>query len=450
MAQLSHPIDHAPQQPGRVIVTYGRSLMALTIAQSLASRGVEVIGCDDVGLTVMSFSRAVAANFVHRSAAEDPEGFIDDLEREIVARKPSDGRPYVLMPSFQEARLIARHKARLARHISVATPDYEAILAVDPKDHLLDTARRLGLRIPATWRPVEVEDRDALPYPVLTKPCSGVGGRGIQKANTRAELDALLVDEEPASGQLLIQQCVGGEDYCVTALFDKGVLKATAAYRNLVQFPAKTGAGALRETVEAAPFIDAVQTLFSALKWTGVAEIDFRWDGASEPWLIEVNPRFWAGLFHSVETGADFPWMLYELAAYGRVETPIDPVIGAKTRVAGLWLLGAMQDIADSDEHFAAARTAWGEAAERFRSGKLLDAAREFGRAATQAVDFSTAAPRVREAMLTAKGAPSDLFQSHDPLVSLGALFVVTSVLRHGKLPPEILFDPKAADLASV
>ena len=34
--------------PGRVILTYGRSLMALVIARSLARQGIEVIGCDDV------------------------------------------------------------------------------------------------------------------------------------------------------------------------------------------------------------------------------------------------------------------------------------------------------------------------------------------------------------------------------------------------------------------
>ena len=48
-----------------------------------------------------------------------------------------------------------------------------------------------------------------------------------------------------------------------------------------------------------------------------MVEVDFRWDGFAEPFLIEVNPRFWAGLFHTVESGVDFPWMLYELAVTG-------------------------------------------------------------------------------------------------------------------------------------
>ena len=47
--------QHTPLVAGRVILTYGRSLMALVIARSLAQRGVEIIGCDDVDLTVLSF-----------------------------------------------------------------------------------------------------------------------------------------------------------------------------------------------------------------------------------------------------------------------------------------------------------------------------------------------------------------------------------------------------------
>ena len=44
---------------GRVIVTYGRSLMSLAIARSLHERGVEIIGCDDVGMTALSFSKNI-------------------------------------------------------------------------------------------------------------------------------------------------------------------------------------------------------------------------------------------------------------------------------------------------------------------------------------------------------------------------------------------------------
>jgi predicted ATP-grasp superfamily ATP-dependent carboligase len=436
---------------GRVIVTYGRSLIALTIAQSLGSRGVEVIGCDDVGLTVLSFSRYVRGAFVHAPAASEPERFIDDLEAAILRNKPDDDRPYVLMPCFQETRLIARHAARLGKHITIAAPDYADIEAVDPKDNLMRSARALGLRVPAAcdadeWRAGAPFRPTAFPF--MVKPVWGVGGRGVRRVDDEGALNAALSESEATGERLLIQDYISGEDYCLTALFNDGVLEASAAYHNLSQFPRGAGAGVLRETVSEAPFLATVRALFGALRWTGVVEVDFRWDGVGEPWLIEVNPRFWAGLFHSVESGVDFPWLLYEMAVTGRVATVSTPRLGQRTQVAGLYLLSAIQEVADSDEGFASARAAWASAAQQFQSGRYVEAVRDLARAVAEGPgDVARAAGRLRAALLSAKNAPNELFRSEDPLVSLGILFIVASLMRHGRLPPELKYDPAMKDL---
>lgn len=433
--------------PGRAIVTYGRSLMALTIAHSLGRRGVEVIGCDDVGLTALSFSRYAKKHFTHARAADQPEQFIADLEAAIVRHKPKDGRPYVLMPCFSETRLIARYAQRLSAHIRVAAPPIEAIRAVDPKDNLLRTARALGLPAPRGWTAQELRDGSAPApeeFPLIVKPARGVGGRGVRTLTSRAELDAALA----ADGALLVQQFVPGEDYCLTALYDRGVRKASAAYRNLSRYPREAGAGVLRETVPDAPFIATADALFGRLNWTGVVEADFRWDGVGEPLLIEVNPRFWAGLFHTVVSGVDFPWMLYELAATGQVTAPAQPKLGQRTKVGALHLLAAIQEIAQSDESFAAAKAAWTAAAHKFQTGRLLEASRALARTVTAGLAVPRAAVKLRAALQSAKGAPDELFSSHDPLVSLGALFVLASLMRYGKLPPELRYDPEAKELA--
>jgi len=409
-----------------------------------------VIGCDDVGLTALSFSRYAKKHFVHASATTDPDGFIDDLEAAIIRHKPPDDRPYVLMPCFQETRLIARHAERLSRHIKVAAPGIEAIRAVDPKDSLMRTARRLDLRVPTTCTREELESGvwpTPAVFPVIAKPPRGVGGRGVRRINDPDELATALTGWARDGQSMLLQDFVPGEDYCLTALFDRGVLKASAAYHNLSQFPRGAGAGVLRETVEDTPFLETAQALFGALGWTGVVEVDFRWDGSAAPYLIEVNPRFWAGLFHTVESGVDFPWLLYELAVTGEVTTPASPRLGQRTKVGGLYLLAAIQDVAESDEGFAAAKTAWAAAAQKFQSGQLLAAAKELARAVTEGPDMARAAGRLRAALRSADNAPNELFRSDDPLVSLGALFIVASLLRHGRLPPEIKYDPTGRDL---
>lgn len=433
-------------KPGRVIVTYGRSLMALTIAHSLGRRGVEVIGCDDVGLTAVSFSRFAKKHFTHAPAAEDPEQFIADLEAAIIRHKPNDERPYVLMPCFQETRIIARHAERLSQHIRVAAPSIEAIGAVDPKDALMRTAQTLGLNAPRTWSDAQLRSGATPPdrFPLVAKPVRGVGGRGVKRLADAEALEQVLASEaEP----LLIQDYICGQDFCLTALYDRGRRLCSAAYRNLSQFPRGAGAGVLRETVDDQPFLATADRLFGSLGWTGVVEVDFRWDGAAEPYLIEVNPRFWAGLFHTVESGVDFPWMLYELTVTGQVTTPAAAKLGQRTKVGGLHLLSAIQEVADSDEGFAALRESWGQSVHLFETGRRLEAVRELARGLAGGVDLGRAAQRLRESLRTAKNAPNELFRSDDPLVSLGALFVVASLIRHGKLPPELKYDTDARGL---
>jgi hypothetical protein len=282
---------------------------------------------------------------------------------------------------------------------------------------------------------------------VIAKPPRGVGGRGVRRINDPDELATALTGWARDGQSMLVQDFAPGEDYCLTALFDRGALKASAAYHNLSQFPRGAGAGVLRETVEDTPFLDTAKALFGALGWTGVVEVDFRWDRSAAPHLIEVNPRFWAGLFHTVESGVDFPWMLYELAVTGEVGTPASPRLGQRTKVGGLYLLAAIQDVAESDDGFAAAKTAWAAAAQKFQSGQLLAAAKELARAVTEGPDMARAAGRLRAALHSAHNAPNELFRSDDPLVSLGALFIVASLLRHGRLPPEIKYDPTGRDL---
>ncbi len=378
-------LEHlSPAPAGRVILTYGRSLMALVIARSLAQRGVEVIGCDDVDLTVCGFSRHVRETFIVAPWRSQPERFLDDLEAAVRRYAPRDGRPYVLMPVFAEIELIARRRHRFEPAITVAAPLWESISLVTPKDHFAQLVEREHLPAPRTWiipnRPALEELAPQMTYPLIVKPSDGAGGRGVSLAPTKEEAMATVM-ALGFSPMPLFQVPVPGQDYCVAVLANEGRLEAIMAYRNLTTFPRKAGAGAVRETVDAEPFREAAQKVLAATAWTGLAEIDFRWTGdlADQPQIIEVNARFWAGIFHSIQ--------LSELH----------------------------RDLSGIASH-----------------------------------SIGEIAGRIHLALEQAKNAPGEFSGDEDPLVGLGTLFVLSSLVRHGKLPDELTFAGKydAADLA--
>jgi len=446
---LSETEKHA-QHPGRAIVTYSRSLMALVIARSLAAKGVEVISCDDVDMTVTSFSKASKAHFVHPSFTENKEVALDALERKVRAHAPDDDRPYVLIPSFRDAQIFSEYRDRFEPLIKIAAPAFEAIDEVHPKHHLIKLAREFELPIPDTQILKGGKDCIALPHcswPKIIKPVDGVGGRGVKTLKNADPLKRYLADTAP-DDLFLLQELVEGEDFCVSVAAQDGKLTGVVAYKNLRQFPQEAGAGAVRETVDPTPFLTTVKTILEMTQWTGVAEIDFRWDGASQthPKLIEVNPRFWAGLFHSVESDVDFPWLAFQQAS-GRDLPEFDPTavkVGKQTKTTGAWALSLMEDIASDDETFDAIAAAWQRAKLHVRQGKITPVLKQLSGVISG--DEQTLKDRLenhKEQYAAIADLPSELELSEDPATGLGLLFAVSSLVRHGKLPDELRYEKK-------
>lgn len=455
---LGVPLSDEAPSAGRVIVTYGRSLMALAIARSLDEHGVEVIGCDDVNMTVLSFSRHVIENFTHTAFEDDEEQALADFEEAVRKYAPEDDRPYVLMPAFRDARLFAKYRERFEPAIRVAAPDLASIEMISPKDHFARFLKETGLPGPATRILEPGTFRNGLPanvaadFPLIAKPTDGVGGRGVKLIKDRAALDTYLKATDPES-PVLLQELVEGEDYCVSVIADHGELAGIVVYRNLAQFPREAGAGAVRETVDDTPFKEAARALLKATKWNGVGEIDFRWNGdpSTPPKMIEMNPRYWAGLYHSMSSGVDFPWLAFQLAA-GRALPAADPhavLQGHRTRTPGAWILSAAEDLAASDPDLERAAEAWAQSRGHASRKEILSAAHHLLESASAAAKGARVFKAFRTRLEEQKDLPSELDFDDDPAVGLGILFVVSSLLEHRELPPEFRYAaPQATDKA--
>jgi len=430
---------------GRVIVTYGRSLMAVVIAQSLSKKGIDVISCDSVGMTAAGFSKHTSDNFIHADLADGEDAYIDDMIKFVKDYRPDDGRPYLLMPAFRDAKILSQHAHRFDGLITLAVADYGAMNSVDPKQNLLETLTSLDVPAPKTFHPQTgdalAKALDNIAMPALVKAVDEVGGRGIDFVSDADDFKDLatqrMQNETPPP---ILQEAAPGHDYCLGVIYDHGKLIAHMAYHNLQTLPFEGGAGAMRETVDDAPFLEAANTLMGHLKWHGIAEIDFMWTGRPEdtPQLIEVNPRFWAGLFQSVESGVNFPWILYQLFAFGTV-TDVEPAeIGTTSKIPGAWAAGAMRDVFSDKIDYDGARDAWGDMLAQIKDDDGRAAFESFKTACARLTDFSDAVDFFKSQRIDAKTAKSELMLEDDPMTSLGIFFVLSSLVRHGKLPDEL------------
>lgn len=425
--------------------------MAVVIARSLAEKGIEVISCDSVGLTAASFSQATIDNFIHADPDKNPEQYLKDLKDNIRKYAPEDDRTYMLMPGFRDAKFLAENKEAFEGTIILAAPPFEAINLVDPKHHLMETLGRadieqsIAIPAPKTLQITDIDKLDEamaeLKMPALIKAVDDVGGRGIEFFDDRRKMQeqarARIQSENPPP---LLQEAADGEDYCLAVICRKGEILAHMAYHNLQNMPSEGGAGAMRETIDDTPFLESASKLLALTEWTGVAEIDFMWDGDSKnpPLLIEVNPRFWAGLFQSVESGIDFPWLLYHLFAYGDVPYVDEAEIGTRTKLPAIWATGALSDALSDGIDWDGAKSAWSDMVEEAKSGDMKEAFDLLKTSFAHVTDISSALALFRKQSAHAKQAKSELMLGDDPLSSLGVFFVLSSLVRHGELPAEL------------
>lgn len=432
-----------PTPPGRVLVTFSRSWQALAAIRSLGKRGLEVVTGDELSLTPGALSKYSIDFFIYPSSTADPEGFLDALEDAVHKFRPAEGVPYVMMPVHRETYLIARHRERFEPHIRLALPPSKKIEEVRDKGRLVELARDLGIPTPRTWAPASASELDEvideIGYPAFVKVRRGVAGVGIEKVETpegvREAFEELSSRLDSDEGRPIIQEAAPGDDYCVSALLERGKTRAVVTYRN-VRSIVEGAPGAIRETVQAPVPEAAAVELLEGLEWHGIAQVDFLWTGTEEEpaYLIEINPRLFGGLFQTIASGVDYPWMLYQLALEKEIETPeeIDLDVLSETPVLGL--LSTLREAADGAARWERIENGWREAREHFSEGSIRDGFETLWAGLKEGLDEKQREEAVVRLLEEREVSISQLFADDDPKAALGLLYPLAIFLRSGKI----------------
>lgn len=438
---------------GRAIVTYSRSWHSLAVIRSLGRRGVEVVAGDEYPATPGALSRYAIESFRYPSPGKDPEGFLDALDAIVERMKPGDPSvPYVLLPVHYETFLVARERARFEDRIRVPLADFGAFEIVRHKARLARYADEHGLSVPKSWFPRSSEEvariAHEVPLPAFVKVPTGASGIGVEEVATEDELvETWCRLAEGRADDLLpfVQEAAPGDDYCVTTLFDRGRLVTAMTYKNVLTFPRGSGPGVVRETVRAAPLEDTAERLLGGLGWHGIAQVDFRWDGSERRGeILEVNPRFFGGLFQAIESGVDYPWLLYRLAVEGHVEAPEHVEIGTRTETPVVGWLATIREIAEREAHLEKLGEAWRDAKTELQRGSTWSAVRTLLSGLRESAAVDGRAESVRQLLDENAQNVGVLLASDDPLPVLGFAYYLAVFLRHGKISHEVVSDAEA------
>jgi len=176
--------------------------------------------------------------------------------------------------------------------------------------------------------------------------------------------------------------------------------------------------------------------------------LDFRWTGeaADAPYLIEVNPRFWGGLIQAIESGWDYPWHLYRLAAEGHIEKPAEGRYDVRTETPLLGLLATLQELSEEDRRLDDLKQAWKDSRKTFREQSKRAGLRQLFSGLKDFVDVKGRIAEAKEKFEVHKDNVYDLLSKDDPKAVLGLLYPIAVFMKHGKVNMDLLVSEGEAE----
>lgn len=331
----------------RVLVLDGNQNSAVACVRSLVRAGHCVWVGASTSLPKAGLSRGCKGSFRYPGREQGVEAFAKCIAAEV---RRVGGTLVFTMTDRSTLALSAHRDLVFSAGAQLALPSHAIVLRAFDKLQVTRLAESLGVAVPQTNL---IEDgtradqlADSLRYPVVLKPSrseelSSTGqirkmGSPLYARNRQEFLSAHLRLSRRCSS-VLVQEFVHGTGAGYSALMREGELRAEFAHRR-IRDVLPTGSGsAVRVSVAPPPEQrSAALTILEALKWHGVAMVEFRIRPDGTPVLLEINGRFWGSLALAVYSGMDFPALLARMVEDGDVTA----LSAYRTGICARWLLG--------------------------------------------------------------------------------------------------------------
>src|SRR5271166_2398480 len=277
-----------------VLVLDGNQNQAVASVRSLARAGHTVYAGEAAPWSKAGWSRASSGCFRYPA----PQGRVEDFIGAIsgFVRK----HPGTLLLPMTEATTLPVSSYRdslISAGARLVLPDHTDLLRAFDKEETTRLAASLGVRVPQTATIISPEQaRDlarSIGYPVVLKPRASeeltiagkirTGGRP-RYASNRAQFEAAYEDIRARSSAVLVQEYVAGEGTGYFALLHHGEVRAEFAHRRIRDVHPTGSGSAVRISIEPDPEIRKCSlAILSALRWHGVAMVEYRMQAGSPP-----------------------------------------------------------------------------------------------------------------------------------------------------------------------
>lgn len=328
-----------------ILVTDGETRPALAITRSLGSQGHRVIVGAKRTKSLAQASRYCSGSFIYPDPVQDSAGFVESLVRTVREQKID-----VVLPVTEiTTALVIESRDKIEPYSRIPFPAVDTFNRAANKVQVLALAEQLSIPIPTGVVLTRPGERprwpEGLRFPVVVKPHrSRIAVNGswrstsVTYAESESELVAILAAKHSSEYPILLQQRIVGPGVGVFMCYQRGRLVAQFSHRRIREKPPSGGVSVLCESAPVAPQAQRyAQALLDALRWEGVAMVEFKMDEADQTLkLMEINGRFWGSLQLAVDAGVDFPSLLIRTLA----DEPMTRLDTYRIGVRSRWFMG--------------------------------------------------------------------------------------------------------------
>lgn len=304
----------------RVLVLDGNQRACLAAVRSLGAHGLWVAVGETGGPSLAGTSRYCQRNCSYPDPSKDPRAFFEAL----LALIDEHSVTFLLPITEATTYVVLRYRDELPPAVTVPFPPEASVEKLADKNQLFEFAAEKGIPIPDTIQcgnrqeglaaVAQIDD-----FPIVLKPfkskiwnTDGILSTRVLIAHNVTEAESLLNTHGFFEYPFTIQSFIEGVGQGVFALFNHGQPVCYFSHRRLREKPPGGGVSVLSESAPLdAQLKNSAEKLLVGAGWHGVAMVEFRVSPTGAGYLMEVNPRFWGSLQLAIDSGIDFPWLLY-------------------------------------------------------------------------------------------------------------------------------------------
>lgn len=327
-----------------VLLTYAWVRSSYSALRSLTRLGLKVAVADTGRVGMGQWSRF--SHFAGRYAPPltAPDQFIADVTTLL-----NKTGAHFLLPGHDETEVLARHRGSLPDNVLFPVTTYDNIHRANDKGWMAQFAREHNVPVPRVLMWDSLPDLESkLAHntgPYVVKLRRGNSAKGVfypESGKATLSLCRELCEnyDLAADRYPVVQERISGDGWGVSCLYWHGERIASFTHQRLREKTATGGTSTLRESIRNPLLESYAHKLLDSMNWHGLAMVEFKYDSVNQlGWFIEINPRLWGSLHLAIESGVDFPALLYIASTKGAAAARAR-VRDQREGVIARWFLG--------------------------------------------------------------------------------------------------------------